>query len=424
MLRYNRALCPFATRITSSLLLVLVCALSFNTHRAQAGSGTTVDIPASNIAITMDGVCNPAEYSDGIQVNLTVGTSLTFPIYMKHTIDDAYFCFGGAAGLPLPAHVDAQPQVAIYIDLDDDGVGMDSDDFGVWMPYETGPGGTPWARFYGTGGFNGPDPGGWQAVKYQTLAPDFWTVEFKISRQTLWGWKHRVGLALFYHWWAAESDDYSWPANRIWGSPQWWGNGRFTTSSVDIDYSPSVPTMDGQCGSEYSDAAMVHFNAPNGAVSAYLEHSLADLYVCLQNLTIPSAGLQGGRNAAVYLDRLNTGGDTPDGNDLLFTISYSGLVQANSGDGSGFTGPDPGGYVVMGHQFGGSWDAEFQISGATIERWWSRSIGITVAEQEVANPGDLYGWPTTGFYATVPYTWGKANLLHLGSQNFLSFIVR
>jgi hypothetical protein len=78
----------------------------------------------------------------------------------------------------------------------------------------------------------------------------------------------------------------------------------------------------------------------------------------------------------------------------------------------------------MGHDFSGSWDAEFQIGGATIERWWSRSIGLTVAEQHVANLGDLYGWPTTGFYATVPYTWGKANLLQLGSQNFLSFIVR
>jgi hypothetical protein len=340
---------------------------------------------------------------------------------MKRSAYDAYFCFGDASGLPLPNG--GEPEVAIYIDRDDDGYGNDGDDFGIYMPYA--PTGSPRAAYWGGFTYNGADPGGWEAVKYQT--PSIWQVEFRVSRQTIGGWKHTAGLALFYHWWRAESDDFSWPANRIWGSPQWWGNARFTTDSVDIGDSPTIPTMDGLCGSEYSDASTVDFTIPVDStvitVTTYLEHSPADLYVCLSNLVIPSLGLQDERNAALNLDRTGTGGGAPGADDLLFTISFSGMVQANSGDGSGFSGPDPGGHTIVRAPHDGVWDAEFQISGSTIERWWSRTIGLTVAEQDVNLAGDTYGWPA-GSDANIPYSWGRGRLLQLGSQNYLSFIVR
>jgi len=332
---------------------------------------------------------------------------------MKHTVNDAYFCFGDAAGLPLPSG--GASQVAVYIDRNDNGDVNDATDFGIWMPYS----GAPWAAYWGSGSYNGADPGGWQAVKHQTP----WQVEFRVSRQTIGGWKHTVGLALFYHWWAYQSDDYSWPANGIWASPQWWGNGRFTTGDVDIGLSPTIPIMDGLCGPEYDDASFIIFTGPNGPITAYLEHSLTDLHVCLKNLAIPSPDLQDEPNAALYIDRTGKGGGALGENDLRFTISYSGTVQANSGDGIGFNGPDPGGYVVTSFHDIDCWSAEFQISGDTIGNWWSRSIGLAVAEQNVLISEDFYAWPA-GFYYTIPYSWGKAFLTQLGSQNYLPLLIR
>ncbi len=404
------------TRFTTVTVLMLLWVLSFKAYPVQAGSGPTLVIPASNSSPTMDGVCDPIEYSGAAQVSITVGTNQPFPIYMKRTASDAYFCFGDASGLPLPNG--GEPQVAVYIDRDDGG-SNDGGDFGVWMPYA--PGGAPWSNSYSDGAYTGPDPGGWEAVKHQT--PGIWQVEFRISRQTLGGWNHKVGLALFYHWWRWQGDDFSWPANGIWGSPQWWGNAQFTTGTVHIVSSPTVPPMDGLCDSEYSDASTINFTAPNGVVTAYLEHSLTDLYVCLKNLTTPSPSLQDEPNAALYIDRTGTGGGAPGADDLRFTISYNGTVRANSGDGNGYTGPDPGGHVIVMSHYSGVWDAEFQISGVTIGRWRPRRIGLTVAEQGVSTLGDYYGWPI-GSAANIPNSWGVASLIGLGSQQYLPVLAR
>jgi hypothetical protein len=203
-----------------AFLLMLLWSSLVKAQPAQAGSGTAIVIPASTIIPVMDGVCSPTEYSDAVQVTVTVGTTETFPVYMKHTATDVYFCFGSASGLPLPNGGDSS--VAIYIDPDNDGVDNPRDDFGVWMPYN--PLAAPFAHEWGTTGYDGADPGGWQAVKHQIVSgTPLWQVEFRISLQTIQGF-HPIGLALFYHWWRFVSDDYSWPAPGIWGAPQLFGN--------------------------------------------------------------------------------------------------------------------------------------------------------------------------------------------------------
>lgn len=231
-----------------------------------------------------------------------------------------------------------------------------------------------------------------------------------------------MGLALFYHWWTGPSNDYSWPENGIYGSAQYFGNGNLITGNVDIGNSVTVPTLDGQCSSEYSDASSVNFNTPSGIIIAYLKHSLTDLYVCLHDLAVPAPSQQNWPNAALYIDRTGTGGDMPNAGDISFTISYSGTVRASTGDGSGFSGPDPGGYAIALSRYSGGWDAEFRINSATIGNWYPRSIGLAVAEQGLNYPGDDYGWPM-GYFYTIPYSWGKANLTGLDSPHlYLSFI--
>jgi hypothetical protein len=189
----------------------------------QAGSGTAVTIPLSANVPVMDGVCSPSEYSDAAQITVTVGLTNTFPVYMKRTATDVYFCFGNASGLPLPNG--GASSVAVYIDPDNDGADNPRDDIGIWMPYDSLT--APFAHSWGTGNYNGVDPGGWEAVKHQILSGSpMWEVEFRISTQTLGGFQP-VGLALFYHWWRATSDDFSWPANGIWANPQAFGSARF-----------------------------------------------------------------------------------------------------------------------------------------------------------------------------------------------------
>lgn len=212
MLKHISGILSIASCFVLALLLLLLWSSLSQAQPVLAGTGTAITIPGSTIIPVMDGVCSPTEYSDATVVTVTVSTNHPFPVYMKHTGTDVYFCFGGASGLPLPNG--GVSSVAVYIDPDNDVVNDPTrDDFGVWMPYD--PAGAPFAHTWGTGGYNGADPGGWEAVKYQTGGPSpVWQVEFRISIQTMQGF-HPVGLALFYHWWQAPSDDYSWPANGI-----------------------------------------------------------------------------------------------------------------------------------------------------------------------------------------------------------------
>ncbi len=233
MLRQRTRIFSIALCFISAILFILFWALVMRVQIARAGSGPIINIPASTNVPVMDGVCNPSEYSDAAVVTITVGTDHPFPVYMKHTNTDAYFCFGGSSGLPLPVDQANSPaSVAVYIDPDNSTNTL-TDDFGVWVPYDATQ--QPFASTWVTNSYVGPSPVGWQAVRSQSTTP--WSAEFKISNQTLGGMNHAVGLALFYHWWQAPKDDYSWPNNGIWGAPADWANAGF---SIKLIYLPLI----------------------------------------------------------------------------------------------------------------------------------------------------------------------------------------
>ncbi|HWQ05035.1 MAG TPA: hypothetical protein VN452_06735 [Longilinea sp.] len=380
----------------------------------QAGSGTTIDIPQSNIVPVMDGICDPNEYADAKRVSIYGGTNFTIPIFIKHSATDAYFCFAGSSGLPLPNG--GLSHVVVYVDPLHDGdiYGSNANDFRVEMPYD--PQGIPGANLWGTGLWNGSDPGGWQAVKYQTPEPSpYWQVEFKISRETLGGWKRPVGLALFYHWWRTEGDDFSWPEYGIWANAKRYGNGNLITGTVDIGNTATGNTMDGVCDNEYADASTNTFSISSQVVTSYYEHSGTDLYVCLKNLPIPGLTLQNQPNAVVYLTHVGRGGGSPSPTDIAFTISYDGTIQVGSGINGGYTGPVPNGYEIVRSNDSGGWDAEFRINSTVIGNWWDRSIGLSVAAQNINTLADFNSWPT-GSSATVPNSWAKGNLIGVASS--------
>jgi hypothetical protein len=120
------ALCFFG-----AILLILFWTLVIKVQLARAGSGPVINIPSSTTVPVMDGVCSPSEYSDAAVVTVTVGTDHPFPVYVKHTATDAYFCFGGALGLPLPPAgiTNTAESVAVYIDLRPQHPGQQSSEF-------------------------------------------------------------------------------------------------------------------------------------------------------------------------------------------------------------------------------------------------------------------------------------------------------
>lgn len=414
----------FLTCLVRSLLLVSICILTLSPRQVQAGNGPIVKIPLSVGEPTIDGVCSPSEYGDAAKAYITLGGVHNFPVFMKHTAEYAYFCFGDESEGLLPQG--NAPQVAVYIDRENDGYGNESeDDFGVFMNVE----GESWARYWGTSTYNGEfiQSSEYQAAiqRYGAYPDDYeWQVEFRLSRALLGGWKRTVGLALFYHHWWWVGDDYSWPTDGIWASPQWWANGYFTTGSVMINSSDTPPVMDGQCGVDYADATVVPFSAGANPVTAYMEHSEENLYVCLQGLSDP-ADPQGNPKALLHLDRSGVSGGEPGINDFQFSISYDGNATANAGDGSGFTAPIPvGEYDIVLHKDGSAWwSAEFRVSASLIGRWYSRFIGIAVSEQDVMVSGDFFGWPE-GYSPDIPNTWGAGYLLDLGTKSYLPVISR
>jgi hypothetical protein len=382
---------------------------------ALAGSGPTVNVPASNLAVTLDGVCSGPEYSDANQVSVSVEAApYTFTVYLKHTWDYLYVCFDNP---PLPNG--GASFVSVYIDRDNDGGTRDSQDFRVNMPWD--PNGSPSAAYWGGSTYNGADPGGWQAVKHQIIQPEtnLWEVEFRLSRQVVGGWQRSAGLALFYQWYRFTGDDYAWPADNVWSNPSLWGNANFLTATFNIGPSASGPIVNGICN-EYSGANTLSFVSAGRTVTAYLKHTDTDLYICMQNLAVPSVSQRNGPNAAVYLNRAGTGGDTPGPDDIRYSIAFSGTVRVNLGDGADYAGPDPGGYQIARMITRDpslnpvSWDVEFRISAGVVGGLLGRDLDLALVQQWVSFSGNDYGWPM-GYHWNVPNTWGVANLTGSGS---------
>jgi hypothetical protein len=406
---YRRA-AQLATLTVTAFVLLTFTGLPRAAPVALAGSGPTVNVPPSNTAVTLDGTCSGPEYSDANQVPVSVeAIPYTFTVYLKHTWDYLYVCFDNP---PVPPNGTAF--VSVYIDRDNDGGSRDSQDFRVTMPWA--PAGTPGAAYWGGSTYNGADPGGWQVVKHQIIQPETnnWEVEFRLSRQVVGGWQRSAGLALFFQWYAFTGDDYAWPADNVWSNPGLWGNANFETATFNIGPAQSGPVINGICN-EYADANTLTFQSAGRTVTARLQHTASDLYICLQNLAVPAVNQRNGPNAALYINRAGTGSDNPGPDDIRYSIAFSGTVLVNQGDGTGYNGADPGGYqiarMIARDPFLNpvSWDVEFRLSAGVLGGLTGRDIDLAIVQQWVSFSGDDYGWPTA-YRWNVPNTWGIANL--------------
>ena len=414
MARFIRRLIRKLFLIGITLLLGIQAGFYAPVQSTEAGTGTLVNVPATSANLQTGGGCNYDEYADATSVSITVTPApaifRTFNVLLTHSATDFFLCF---VNMPMP-QTGNSGFVAVYIDPDNDGGSNDADDFVVLVH----PFGQAEAHYWNpvTGNYDGSDPGGWSASSLLCSELCEWgAAEFRISRQLVGSWRHTAGMALFYHWYSAPGDDYAWPANNIWANPELYGRANFTVPTIDIGQSNSTPTVDGLCGlgpgAEYSDATVLSIpgGANGGFIDLYYKHTLLNLYACIDNLPIPQPGLQDGPNAALYINRTGMGGDSPGADAMLFSISYTGVVDAHRGSGTGFTGPDPGGYSVARQALTGKWNAEFRVSSATLGGGWDRNIDLSFVAGWIAQANDQRGWPA-GFAPLLPVTWAIAHL--------------
>lgn len=394
---------------------------------APTGNGPTVNVPVVHIsdAPVMDGKCEPEEYGEANSVSYQYRFfSDPHVVYILRTPHHLYFCFwlSGPVGMP-EAGTDEDAYVAVYLDRLNDGQ-LGGDDMVVRQPFLSSPEAATWDAAQNS--FSGEDPGGWQVANYShqgTPGQEFsrhWTsAEFRISRQTVGGWQRTIGFAVMYHHIPCPLtcliENYGWPHDGVFANPQEWGNANLPTGEITIGPTDVIPTVDGRCdfSQEWADAAFVQFPSGTGLASARAMHSDTGLYACLV-LFQPAAAVADGPNAAVMINRTGEGGERPGPDDMRFTISFNGTVRANRGDGSGWDGPDPGGYTIARQKVNlpntNLWHAEFRISAATLGGGWDRDIDIGFAQQWLNAVGDDYGWPQNSWWWNIPNTWGVGHL--------------
>ena len=192
-------------------------------------------IPRLGAAPTVNGFCSPGEYRDAL-VPIWYGndlspTGLTWAT-VGATATDIYVCLGA---LPsnrfgrLPAGSNASEFATVYLDPDDDGGAVaQTDDYRVsvdrltsTMISESGD---------GAGGYTTP---GLTSVEAASDQFEFnWGAEFRIPRDALPASDAIFRMQFMQHWRDFVGDDYGWPADFDWNTPDAWP--RFQINDGDI----------------------------------------------------------------------------------------------------------------------------------------------------------------------------------------------
>lgn len=117
---------------------------------------------------------------------------------------------------------------------------------------------------------------------------------------------------------------------------------------------------------------------------------------------------------SLKIDTQNNGGDTQQGDDLVYELSAGGVLSSGHGDGSNTIVYDTEAQHVTGAVSAGdtSWNAELRID-ASVFGDWGKRVRMLVSHVNRNSIGDDHRWPRGGSDA-VPNTWG---LTALGQQS-------
>lgn len=179
-----------------------------------------VTVPPVSEPVLLDGVCNATEYAAAGVVGIRL-PQYTGPVaFALHTPSDLYVCLSGlktaAAGL--------QGDNRATVQLNRAGIGdalPGPDD----LAFEIAPDGRVQGRRGGSGGFTGPDPGGYEAKVATQAAAKTWSSELRISRAALGdgGWDRTIGFTVLETAVDSAGDAFAWPTSAQVLKPSSWG---------------------------------------------------------------------------------------------------------------------------------------------------------------------------------------------------------
>ena len=171
-----------------------------------------------------------------------------------------------------------------------------------------------------------------------------------------------------------------------------------------------VPKVNGQCDDPvYAESGLVELRDRSGSFGApaWVLHSTLDLYLCFTNL--PAATREGPvARVSVLIDGDNRGGIVAQPGDYRFSVSPTGKLLVERGDGFGGFAPlvvPTGDFEAVVRSLGAEgWSAEVRIS----LEWlggYARTDGLSLLV-EAPNGTPLLQWPP-GAKAEAPASWGQ-----------------
>ncbi len=207
----------------------LVGGANFSGAAPTAFDHDPIEIPLFPSAASVDGLCSPGEYGD-VRVPVWTPTRLSWA-YVIATAGNVYVCMdnlaiGGYSG----------EFAGLYLDPDGDGGALaQADDYRISLFRQTdsdfSENGTG-AGGYTTPGLASYDADSWTEAKLGTE----WGGEFRFPRSALPASDAIFGMQFVQHWFTGVGDDYGWPVDFVWNSPNAWEKFQIaTTSKVRTD---------------------------------------------------------------------------------------------------------------------------------------------------------------------------------------------
>jgi len=208
-------------------------AVNFRGREAPVFGRNPISMPRLARTPTLDGRCLVGEYDGALELPYWTGTPFSVEnhtkIYVGATTTDIWVCVSNAN-----SGFRNDDFFSVYVDPDGDGGAFaKSEDFRVRIDRTTG------TRRVDQGNVSGnytPRSVGGNAAMADWFEFS-WDVEFRIPRSQITG--ETFGLQFLQHWIRHTGDDYGWPVDFDWNSPDAWPLFTFETRPrFELDFSP------------------------------------------------------------------------------------------------------------------------------------------------------------------------------------------
>ncbi len=196
-------------------------------------------IPRLGVPPNLNGVCLPGEYGN-LRLPVWYGNEWAVNnlawVYVGATETDLYVCMDRLRWGSNPNQF-----ASVYLDLDNDaGAVAQANDYRVNIQW---PGRAVWSQHgNGAGSFIAPGLSNY-AVRAGGSELE-WTAEYRIGRDALPASYSVFRMQFLHQWLTAVGDDYGWPLDQVWNSPDAWETFRINDSNIPATFDVQVQAIE------------------------------------------------------------------------------------------------------------------------------------------------------------------------------------